>query len=406
MSLSLPLPPPPQLAALVAACAFIAWAVASRDKTVGALAQVGGLQERELSRRALAASATAPASAAAAARRALLERACFTAGVANVALTMWIIGAAPTRFFLWHTPKSVLLISSRWLAFVAERPPRHLLLLDFCYVTNLLALGYLWLAPHRADIFKVIFVCSNGPLAWSVLAFNQALVFHSWQHITSVFVHVSPMLLTYGLRWARDADFSVCAGGAPACPPAAAAAIGEDESAAGLVWLALRNFYAPWLAGYYFFVFVVLGRYIFERGFQTLFDRVSTSGPLAPLLRRLTREGESELRLLKKTAYIAVHGAFGTLTMLLAAAVLWTSQAAHLCFIIAICTASAWNASSFYFVEFGAAGAGRPAAGGGGAAPAVAAAAAAVAAAAAAAGENSAARRPQGARQNSVASPR
>jgi len=46
-----------------------------------------------------------------------------------------------------------------------------------------------------------------------------------------------------------------------------------------------------------------------------------------------------------------VHGLVGVVTMSLAAWLLWTSQAAHVAFIVAMCAASAWNASSFYFVD-------------------------------------------------------
>ena len=53
-------------------------------------------------------------------------------------------------------------------------------------------------------MFQVLFLVCNGPLAWSVLAFAQSLVFHSHAHMTSVFVHVSPMLLSYAIRWRRD----------------------------------------------------------------------------------------------------------------------------------------------------------------------------------------------------------
>ena len=52
---------------------------------------------------------------------------------------------------------------------------------------------------------------------------------------------------------------------------------------------ALANFYIPWIVGYYFFIFVVLGKYIKQRGFQTLYDRVTEKGPLKPLLSALTK---------------------------------------------------------------------------------------------------------------------
>jgi hypothetical protein len=35
------------------------------------------------------------------------------------------------------------------------------------------------------DVFQIVFVCANGPLAWAILAFNQSLVLHKWPQITS-----------------------------------------------------------------------------------------------------------------------------------------------------------------------------------------------------------------------------
>ncbi len=85
-------------------------------------------------------------------------------------------------------------------------------------------------------------MCSNGPLAWSVLTFNQALVFHKWQQVVSVFIHVSPMLLTFGLRWTPDASFTICDNYPTGCD-----AVGYTT----LVWGALSKFYLWWVAIYY-----------------------------------------------------------------------------------------------------------------------------------------------------------
>jgi hypothetical protein len=323
----------------LAAIALILWAVLSESKHVGALAQLGGLQERELSHRSLIARA---AQTVAAARAELhRERLVFTLGVVNVAATFYILGSRPTYFYLWHTPKSVVLIFMRWLAFLREKPAQHYLLLDFCYWANLLLLLYCWVVPHSHVAFEVLFVAANGPLAWSVLAFNQSLVFHDWQRITSVFIHVSPMLFTFGLRWNVDDRFSVCAD-----PPGCA-----SVTARALVTQTLRYFYVPWILGYYLIVFLLMGSYIRKKGFQTLFDRVATKGPLAPLLSRIASADKDPQHLLAKTVYIAIHFCFGTATMLLST-VFFHSQAAHIFFIVAICTASAINAGGFYFTVF------------------------------------------------------
>ena len=325
---------------IVFACLlFIFWAIITQSKAVGALAQLGGLQERELAQRSLISRCSASAATAKATLQ--WERLVFTASVANVAITFYILGASPSSFFLWHSPKAVILIFSRWLAFVREKPPQHYLLLDLCYWANMLLLYYCWVAPTNAAAFQVLFLAANGPLAWSVLAFNQSLVFHSWQHVTSVFIHVSPMLLTYGLRWNSDPRFRVCAD-PPACAGVATGA---------LVGQALRLFYVPWLVGYYLVVFVILGSYIHKRGFQTLFNRVATKGPLAPLLARVSAGDRDPQQLLAKTVYVLVHATFGVSCMTLSTGFFF-NQAAHFIFVAAICLASTVNASSFYFTVF------------------------------------------------------
>ena len=128
-------------------------------------------------------------------------------------------------------------------------------------------------------------MCANGPLAWSVLAFNHAMIFHSYPHVTSAVVHLSPMILSYGLRWhvgPDDARFTVCAGGvAAACD-----AVGFGE----LVSNALLRFYLWWnalyytaarsgargvgdeaepppLSRYYVWILFALGKYIERRGY-------------------------------------------------------------------------------------------------------------------------------------------
>ena len=43
------------------------------------------------------------------------------------------------------------------------------------------------------------FSFSNGALVWSVVIFKNASVFHSVDHMTSTFIHLSPALFFYCL---------------------------------------------------------------------------------------------------------------------------------------------------------------------------------------------------------------
>eukprot|EP00301_Raphidiophrys_heterophryoidea_P011661 c17823_g1_i1.p1 GENE.c17823_g1_i1~~c17823_g1_i1.p1 ORF type:complete len:360 (-),score=62.00 c17823_g1_i1:57-1136(-) len=319
----------------ISAIGFIAFSVVTKNKTVGAFAQLGELQERENARRTLATPVDTS-------KIRTQHKIAFTIGVINTAFTSFLIGKAPTSFYLWHSPKAVVLIFLRWWAFRSEK--KHYLLYDFCYWANGLVLLYTWVFPHNATLFQISFLCANGPLAWSILAFNQALVFHSWQHVTSVFIHISPMFLTYGLRWHYDDQFTVCddMNGDGKADLGDCGSVGSVQ----LLWDAMTKFYLWWIVLYYVWVFVVLGKYIEQKGFQTLYDRVTNSGPLAPLLRRIQAH-----HLIKKAVYILFHLVFGFLTMMLAC-VLWHNHACNFLFLLAMPAASAWNAATFYFDVF------------------------------------------------------
>jgi|NorSeaMetagenome_1021524.scaffolds.fasta_scaffold75303_2 hypothetical protein len=100
---------------------------------------------------------------------------------------------------MWHIPKCISMLCWRWYIWRTDGSGRHYLFYDFCYFANFFSLYLLFVAPHSPDIFLILFTVSNGPLAWSVLAFNNSLIFHSAQHMTSAFIHTSPMLLTFGM---------------------------------------------------------------------------------------------------------------------------------------------------------------------------------------------------------------
>ena len=164
-----------------------------------------------------------------------------------------------------------------------------------------------------------------------------------------VFIHISPMLLTHALRWAdpRSHGFAIC--GAPATT-----ATPPDCGGSVSAWTLLRDattfFYVPWILTYYVVTFLLLGDYLKSNRYQTL---TIESRP------RPRRQGHGErLRahrrpgdLAKRAVYMLSHLLFGVLTMSLAA-LHWHSYVAHSAFAIAICSASAWNASSYYFTHF------------------------------------------------------
>lgn len=321
--------------ATVVLLGFIVYVVVTNNKEIASLVQMGEIGRREIVNEEIQEAKGAPLRAVPSTTT--RERISFAVGMLNVWLTAYILGAFPTQFYLWHTPKAIVLIFLRWVDF--RKRKQHYLLYDFCYWANGLVLLYVWVFPKNETLFQIVFLSSNGPLAWAVLAFNQALALHKWQQVTSVFLHVSPMLLTYGIRWHVSPEFAVCSD-FPAC-----SSVGVWES----LWIAMTRFYLWWIVLYYLWVFVFLGDYLKSRSFQTLYDRVA--GQQAKFL--FQHQKVAPLHdLAKKAIYMSMHILFGVLTMLVASALLFHYKYAQIAFIITMTAMSSYNASSHYDAQF------------------------------------------------------
>eukprot|EP00929_Paragymnodinium_shiwhaense_P021214 TRINITY_DN1389_c0_g1_i1.p1 TRINITY_DN1389_c0_g1~~TRINITY_DN1389_c0_g1_i1.p1 ORF type:complete len:405 (-),score=56.14 TRINITY_DN1389_c0_g1_i1:298-1512(-) len=311
----------------------ILWAVFSQSKLVSAFAQLSDVGVRDSNLKTMTHQAVQ------------VDETWFILGVTNTALTPYILGAYPAAYFLYYTPKTLCLILLRFVSFKQKK--QHFLLWDFCYWANFLCIFYCWVQPTSPFLFRVMFMCANGPLAFSVLAFNHALIFHSFAHITSVVVHTSPLILSYGLRWYAaplghgfGADrFQVCDDGPDSC---------LQVPVLQLITDAMKGFYLWWIVIYYVLIFVALGSYIEQRGYQTLWDRILQMKPIGPLLKKMLQRFP---KLLVQLVYLLIHLVFSTLTMFVAC-VLWYYQTAHFLFLMAITLATVKNAAVFYFEIF------------------------------------------------------
>ena len=202
---------------------------------------------------------------------------------------------------------------------------------------NFMILSYLWIWPQSAKMFQIIFLCSNGPLAWSMLTFSHSLIFHSRPHMTSVFIHCSPMLLTYAIRWYPSEKFSVCnynvtgSGGMPC-----------DIAPSTLLHTCIFGFYIWWCLIYYVWVFLVLWKHLRDNQLEVLYDRVTKKGPLKVIL------GSFEAhQLIKKVIYLLIYLAFGIFTMTFAT-IFWHNRFNHFLFCLVMVMVTVWNASGFY----------------------------------------------------------
>ena len=102
-----------------------------------------------------------------------------------------------------HVQKFILLFGHR--AYIFTKMNHHYRLMSFCYFTQFFNLFYLWLPSHfntvRGMLFPAIFGFANGPLLGSIWLTRNSLVPHSADKMTVLFLHTSPSLTLWGIRW-------------------------------------------------------------------------------------------------------------------------------------------------------------------------------------------------------------
>ncbi|KAM5534871.1 hypothetical protein V8D89_011426 [Ganoderma adspersum] len=76
----------------------------------------------------------------------------------------------------------------------------HYFLFDLCYYINVLNLIFIWAMPDSAALFVACYCLSLGSLASAVITWRNSLVFHDWDKVTSLFIHIYPPLVFSVIR--------------------------------------------------------------------------------------------------------------------------------------------------------------------------------------------------------------
>ena len=89
-------------------------------------------------------------------------------------------------------------LCDRYMEYRAEN--YHLFMLDFCYFMNVSVLMQTILFPNCLVWFKANYVLCMGVLMMAILVWQNSLVFHSLDKLTSIFIHVFPPLTLHLYR--------------------------------------------------------------------------------------------------------------------------------------------------------------------------------------------------------------
>lgn len=272
-------------------------------------------------------------------------------GLVNVICTVHILSTQPYNYFIVHFVKNVLYLIARYFSF----KKKHLLwyLTEFCYVTNYLTFLYIgicvgkkylpfmtplkpYLDPFGPLLFKLGFVWSMGPLAWSISFFRNALVLHSLDHLGILAVHVGPPLLCWGMRF-HSAElhkqwpdtFHIGEVDAP---------LALKDSLYSLFLIPCVAYLVLWLLPYSLLQFVMFSDAIRKKGEKTMTRDL-------PQLASLPEDQRAWV-------YCRTHAALSFLSFALAQ-VWWRSYYACTLFLCAQLCCSLWAGSTFQFESFG-----------------------------------------------------
>ncbi|KAH7100574.1 hypothetical protein BKA62DRAFT_705856 [Auriculariales sp. MPI-PUGE-AT-0066] len=127
-----------------------------------------------------------------------MEKVSFLLGVHTVLVSALLFGLAPQYIHVVFTVLSILLLPAR--AYEYKRKAWHYFLFDLCYYVNVLTLVFLWILPNSPVLWVTCYCLSHGSLASAVITWRNSLVFHDWEKVTSVFIHVYPPFVFTVLR--------------------------------------------------------------------------------------------------------------------------------------------------------------------------------------------------------------
>lgn len=263
----------------------------------------------------------------------------FTFGVLNLITLVYFSAHHQYVLMYYYTAKAPVLIALRYFSY--KKSSWHWFLLDFCYAANALLLVSMWAYRDEPRVFMVAFAVINGPLASAVVLFHNSLVFHSIDKTTSVFIHVSPVLLSYVARWhLNDREYSgrfeytVC--------------LNDDCSIDWLYSYAYAvAFFAIHQVIYFFLVHFVWRKSIEENPKALTTYRYLMRNKRSPMYKAAMMCGPGASRVMFSVWYVV----FSAIIML-PSLLMYEYEGVHMAVLILVVITVVWNGSTWYMDVF------------------------------------------------------
>jgi hypothetical protein len=111
----------------------------------------------------------------------------------------YVMGRWPNDFFYKFYATFVPIVV--FIRFVNYKTKNwHYFLLDFCYFAGAIVILFVYFFPKSEELYRLAFIYSNGVLAVSTAAFNNALIFHQFDHLVSLCTHPVPLICMWNVK--------------------------------------------------------------------------------------------------------------------------------------------------------------------------------------------------------------
>ncbi|KAG0369745.1 hypothetical protein BGZ54_009010 [Gamsiella multidivaricata] len=264
-----------------------------------------------------------------------MDKVAFTLGMLGSCCTPWLVAQYPEWIPFIHTLQSVTLIAVRYILY--KKKSWHFFLLDMCYFVNVVVIIYLYVFPQSQALFGAVWLLSHGPLAFAIVTWRNSLVLHSLDKVTSVFIHMSPPITLYTVRWLypdpNHARF--------------AALEGMDVLPTASSLKSAITLYLAWQIAYYVFV-VVRQREKIEAGKRVTSYTWLLNDPKGGAISKAAHTFGEKYSIITFMGLQLIY----TFVTCLFALVLYRNFKLNTGFLVGLFTASVWNGACYYMEVF------------------------------------------------------
>ncbi|KAM0302655.1 hypothetical protein HYE67_009733 [Fusarium culmorum] len=273
------------------------------------------------------------------------EKVSFIFGVMNIFLSGYLIGAHPEQFHWWYTVQLLYFMPIRF--FTYRQRGYHYFVADLCYFTNLLLALSIWVFPGSKRLFTASYCLAFGNNAVAIIMWRNSLVFHSFDKVTSLFIHIMPCAtlhcIVHLFSPEKQKEQFPAIWTIKNSPPGSPTAYANVVSM--LAWSTLP--YIFWQLMYYFFI-TVRRRDKIAAGRPTSFTWLKKSYANTWLGKFVLRQPER----LQEATFMLIQYSYALLTML--PCPLWfLSRWASATFLMVVFTWSIYNGATYYIDVFG-----------------------------------------------------